>query len=261
MKYCMNCGAQMADYETYCPVCGAPASNMGYGPRPMQPRRPMYQPQYQQPLRHCQNCGAQLRPNDAFCQVCGAPAATGGYSQGQNYQQMRPGRPVSQPQIQRPMLHCQNCGAPLRPGERFCRTCGAPTAVEGIVPGQGAQQMYQPQPRLCQNCGSPLGPNDKFCRACGTPVPAIQQGAQPEQTYSQSTQHFCRNCGEQLNPGEKFCPNCGTPVEQPETQFKATKESQSEQTEKTTPEKPNEGKANDEFKQTEDQDNENPKDL
>lgn len=47
---------------------------------------------------------------------------------------------------------CQQCGAPLRPGDRFCSACGAAF------------------PSACPSCSQPLSVEDHFCPSCGTQV-------------------------------------------------------------------------------------------
>lgn len=46
---------------------------------------------------------------------------------------------------------CLNCGNPLKPGDKFCRKCGAKVQVE----------IY------CTKCGTKAEPDDVFCGACG----------------------------------------------------------------------------------------------
>jgi len=52
---------------------------------------------------------------------------------------------------------CSACGEPLRPGARFCRTCGQAVA----------------QAPICANCGAALRPNARFCAKCGHGVSSI----------------------------------------------------------------------------------------
>ena len=49
-------------------------------------------------------------------------------------------------------MSCEQCGASLAEGDRFCGACGAPS--------QG-----------CPACGEPLTPGDRFCRSCGARQP------------------------------------------------------------------------------------------
>ncbi|MCX8174530.1 MAG: zinc-ribbon domain-containing protein [Thermoplasmata archaeon] len=47
---------------------------------------------------------------------------------------------------------CLNCGNPIKPGDKFCRKCGAKIQVE----------IY------CTKCGTKAEPDDMFCGSCGT---------------------------------------------------------------------------------------------
>ncbi len=48
---------------------------------------------------------------------------------------------------------CPRCGKPTRPGDQFCRSCGAPRGGS-----------------TCPRCRSPVSANDAFCASCGAPV-------------------------------------------------------------------------------------------
>ena len=50
-------------------------------------------------------------------------------------------------------MKCQNCGAELRDGARFCRECGT--------------RVQYSSPRYCRECGSPIPQDNKFCPSCG----------------------------------------------------------------------------------------------
>ncbi len=52
---------------------------------------------------------------------------------------------------------CPACGEPLRPGVKFCESCGAPV---------------RQAPAFCTQCGSQLTPGTRFCGSCGTPTSA-----------------------------------------------------------------------------------------
>ncbi len=51
---------------------------------------------------------------------------------------------------------CPHCGAALRPGVRFCPTCG--------------RSLEASPPRRCAHCGAELREGARFCAACGKPV-------------------------------------------------------------------------------------------
>ena len=54
---------------------------------------------------------------------------------------------------------CQTCGNPLKPGIKFCGTCGA--AVPEAPP---------PAPAACPQCGAPVNPGARFCGRCGSTI-------------------------------------------------------------------------------------------
>lgn len=54
---------------------------------------------------------------------------------------------------------CTQCGAALKPGDRFCGSCGAVITTQPAVTG--------PQ---CANCGEALTTDDRFCGHCGAKV-------------------------------------------------------------------------------------------
>ena len=56
---------------------------------------------------------------------------------------------------------CENCGAALVPGAKFCAECGQPV-----------------RSRFCEQCGAKLAPGIKFCEECGSPV--AEKGATPQ---------------------------------------------------------------------------------
>lgn len=58
--------------------------------------------------------------------------------------------------------NCDNCGAGLRPGARFCTSCGA---------GQSAAVPAAPLQIHCDQCGRPLRSGARFCNSCGASAP------------------------------------------------------------------------------------------
>ena len=77
------------------------------------------------------------------------------------------------------LVECDNCGAKIKEGAKFCPECGA---NQGLT---------------CSNCGAELNKNAKFCPECGTKV---------------AGKNTCSKCGAELKKGAKFCPECGNKI-------------------------------------------------
>ena len=73
---------------------------------------------------------------------------------------------------------CENCGAQLKTGAKFCPECG------------------QKQGLICAKCGATLSKGAKFCAECGTP-----------------TTKECPKCGTKIGQNVKFCPECGEKID------------------------------------------------
>ena len=109
----------------------------------------------------CLVCGAVLRAGARFCRACGAAingAATPPASAGEPDLDSNAVAHASDAQGS-----CPGCGAPLRPGARFCRLCGQ-VVVDLPVP-EGAESEAR-----CLRCGERLRSGSRFCRACGAPT-------------------------------------------------------------------------------------------
>lgn len=52
------------------------------------------------------------------------------------------------------MILCEHCGKKVRPGSKFCPSCGNPIGVK-------------PTKTFCQTCGAELQENEQFCNKCG----------------------------------------------------------------------------------------------
>ena len=83
---------------------------------------------------------------------------------------------------------CENCGAALAPGMKFCGACGQPVQLG-----------------FCEHCGAKLTPGIRFCEACGSPVgtpapvqpvprPPLAQPAGGLEANSPRTQKKRRGC-------------------------------------------------------------------
>ena len=81
-------------------------------------------------------------------------------------------------------MFCEQCGASLSDGARFCPSCGA------------RQASAAPARQFCPACGAEAGTGDVFCAQCGSPLsgaapaaapaaPAANGYAQPGYGYSQ----------------------------------------------------------------------------
>lgn len=64
---------------------------------------------------------------------------------------------------------CSRCSAALKPGNRFCPSCGIPTTAvptTQVAPAAPAA----PAPRRCSRCGHVVPAGKKFCTTCGAPM-------------------------------------------------------------------------------------------
>lgn len=61
---------------------------------------------------------------------------------------------------------CPECGAAVKPGMKFCGTCGCRIHTnDNETAGAGTAEI-----RLCSQCGTPIREGMLFCTSCGTPV-------------------------------------------------------------------------------------------
>lgn len=80
-------------------------------------------------------------------------------------------------------IKCARCGASLKPGQRFCRRCGAPLAFpEAISPPLAIPEEEISLTGLsCPQCKAPLAPWQNLCPRCGFILESerIQTGLSP----------------------------------------------------------------------------------
>lgn len=72
--------------------------------------------------------------------------------------------------------NCPNCGKPLRPGARFCGSCGY--TIPATASAQASTPPASPATIPCPQCGKPIRVGSKFCSNCGKVLQ--QEPALPE---------------------------------------------------------------------------------
>ncbi len=65
-----------------------------------------------------------------------------------------------------PGITCPACGNPIKPGAKFCGSCGA--ACGAGTPAENS--VKAPAAPVCPSCGKPLSPGKKFCGSCGRKI-------------------------------------------------------------------------------------------
>lgn len=120
---------------------------------------------------------------------------------------------------------CSQCGAPLRPGARFCAGCGVRQRTEPAAEVAPRRESTAAD-RACRSCGAPLaGEVGRFCRVCGQllnpadlsvePLPGSRRGP------GQLEPGQCPGCGRPAVGERRFCQHCGSAL-------RITRRSQSE---------------------------------
>jgi len=157
---CPHCGAELAPEAKFCAGCG-----QSVGAAPVPPPAPTAPPPAATApppaAPRCPSCGGEMVAGTVFCPHCGhsiaGPAATQPMPVPPPAPQAAapPPAPTAAPSPMVPMAgaagSCPRCGQPLKPGIRFCGSCGAPTS--GAVPPAAA-----PAPaRKSSGCGCCLG--------------------------------------------------------------------------------------------------------
>ena len=72
---------------------------------------------------------------------------------------------------------CPSCGSPLKPGVRFCGSCGKPVPASTPPPARPVSAMQQMV--ACPHCGNPVRVGAKFCSACGKTIEQVQPVSKP----------------------------------------------------------------------------------
>ena len=65
---------------------------------------------------------------------------------------------------------CPNCGKPLRPGARFCGSCGFDVTAESPSHPPAESPSLHENGELCPHCGNKVRPGAKFCNTCGKTI-------------------------------------------------------------------------------------------
>ena len=122
------------------------------------------------------------------------------------------------------MSNCLNCGAALKPGAKFCPSCG--TRVED-----------RPS-ETCPACSRPVPTGVKFCPGCGAALSGGGKGNREERNESEKNTNdksedkvvrterpvppvgprrstACPKCGRPVQPDKAVCPYCQTRLRNP----------------------------------------------
>lgn len=94
----------------------------------------------------CKNCGCEITKNYKICRNCGAEID---WEEIENAQ-----KPNGQMSVEEPVgTFCRKCGAPMRPGAKFCGACG-----------------FVQEGKTCPKCGRPISEGSGFCKHCGAKI-------------------------------------------------------------------------------------------
>ncbi len=93
------------------------------------------------------------------------------------------------------LSECEGCHAELAEGQRFCRQCGASTALPASAVTAAATAEAAPEAEGCPSCGEPTTADDRFCRSCGASCAPASKGAsaQPAQQQRSDSVTFGRS--------------------------------------------------------------------
>ncbi len=103
--------------------------------------------------------GDRISIGDTQIRVEGYPASTPA-SATATVISHKPVEVVSAPTMPPANSACPQCGKAIKPGRKFCGSCGTPVALS--APPQTPAKL------TCPQCHQPVNPGAKFCRNCGT---------------------------------------------------------------------------------------------
>ena len=73
-------------------------------------------------------------------------------------------------------MRCQNCGAELEEGVKFCRECGS--------------KVIENKKRFCRECGTELPEGVKFCPECGANVAQMNEQLAQAEAYKETDESW-----------------------------------------------------------------------
>lgn len=112
---CSVCGTENKAGEEYCSNCGAPLAISAAGAAAGAAATSTASAGGPQAVK-CSVCGGMIPATEEYCPTCGAPRSASTALPSPD------GKDVTATQAG--LTVCPNCGAPLRPGAKFCRECG-----------------------------------------------------------------------------------------------------------------------------------------
>lgn len=169
-KYiCNSCGKPSTGWYQTCPNCGAVGKMEKASPARIQAAEHLQDRENKIIASggwKCEKCGKAHFANESSCS-CGASRFVANNQETINKpmdedmhnmsREMSGDAPVIFPQIgvsENQKAICDNCGAILPVGAKFCSNCGQAIIVLPVV-------------KYCRFCGSKLEENSKFCSQCG----------------------------------------------------------------------------------------------
>lgn len=73
-------------------------------------------------------------------------------------------------------MRCQNCGAELEEGVKFCRECGS--------------KVFENRKRFCRECGTELPDGVKFCPECGANIALMNEQLAQAESHEESEESW-----------------------------------------------------------------------